>query len=142
MPKLIFKLQVLDLGRNYFKKVGIHTVILFCNIEVNFNFRFMYIVHVNVHVRKNYVDMFKILTTENAKESILESGIVRFDVVQQHDDPTKFVLIEVYRTFEDTAKHKLTEHYMRWRDSVAIMMKEPRTSVKYYNVFPEDEGWE
>jgi len=102
----------------------------------------MYIVHVFVHVKEKFVEEFKILTPENAKDSILEAGIVRFDIVQQHDDPTKFVLIEVYRSFEDTAKHKLTEHYNRWRDAVSNMMEEPRTSVKYYNVFPEDEGWE
>lgn len=102
----------------------------------------MYIVHVNVHVKENFIDMFKILTIENAKDSILEPGIVRFDIVQQHDDPAKFVLVEVYRSFEDTTKHKLTEHYIRWRDAVSHMMEEPRTSVKFYNVFPEDEGWE
>ena len=102
----------------------------------------MYIVHVFVHVKKDYVEEFKTVTTENAKESILEPGIVRFDIVQQHDDPTKFVLIEVYRSFEDPAKHKLTEHYLRWRDAVSHMMEEPRASVKFFNVFPEDEGWE
>ncbi len=102
----------------------------------------MYIVHVNVHVKENFVEEFKILTIENAKDSILEPGIVRFDVIQQHDDQTKFVLVEVYKSFEDTAKHKLTDHYMRWRDAVSNMMEEPRTGIKYYNVFPEDEGWE
>jgi len=102
----------------------------------------MYIVHVFVHVKENFVEEFKILTTENAKDSILENGIVRFDIVQQHEDLTKFVLIEVYRSFEDTTKHKLTDHYNRWRDAVSNMMEEPRTSVKFYNVFPEDEGWE
>lgn len=102
----------------------------------------MYIVHVFVHVKENFVEEFKTVTVENAKESILEPGIVRFDIVQQHDDPAKFVLVEVYRAFEDTAKHKITEHYLRWRDAVTNMMAEPRTSVKFYNVFPEDEGWE
>jgi len=102
----------------------------------------MYIVHVFVHVKKDFVEEFKTVTIENAKESILETGIDRFDIVQQHDDPTKFVLVEVYRSFEDPAKHKLTEHYLRWRDAVSHMMEVPRTSVKYFNVFPEDEGWE
>ncbi|MDO8952301.1 MAG: antibiotic biosynthesis monooxygenase [Draconibacterium sp.] len=102
----------------------------------------MYIVHVFVHVKGNFIDEFKTVTVENAKESILERGIVRFDVIQQHDDPTKFVLVEVYRSFEDTTKHKLTEHYLRWRDAVSHMMETPRTGVKFYNVFPEDEGWE
>ena len=102
----------------------------------------MYIVHVFVHVKENFVEEFKTVTIENAKDSILEKGIVRFDIVQQHEDPSKFVLIEVYRSFEDTAKHKMTEHYVRWRDAVSNMMEEPRSSVKFYNVFPEDEGWE
>ena len=102
----------------------------------------MYIVHVFVHVKENFVEEFKTVTIENAKDSILEAGIVRFDIVQQHDDPGKFVLIEVYRSFEDTARHKMTEHYVRWRDAVSNMMEEPRSSVKFYNVFPEDEGWE
>ena len=102
----------------------------------------MYIVHVFVHVKENFVEEFKILTTENAKDSLLESGVVRFDVIQQHDDPTKFVLVEVYKSFEDTARHKITDHYMRWRDAVSNMMEAPRSSIKFYNVFPEDEGWE
>jgi len=102
----------------------------------------MYIVHVFVHVKENFVEEFKTVTIENAKESILERGIARFDIIQQHDDPTKFVLIEIYRSFEDPAKHKLTDHYLRWRDAVTNMMAEPRYSTKFYNVFPEDEGWE
>jgi quinol monooxygenase YgiN len=102
----------------------------------------MYIVHVHVHVDEDHVEDFKTLTIENAKSSLEEPGIVRFDIVQQQDDPTKFVLIEVYKTIEDTAKHKLTDHYMRWRDAVATMMENPRTSVKFFNVFPADEGWE
>ena len=102
----------------------------------------MYIVHVFVHVKKNFIEEFKILTTENAKDSILEPGIVRFDVIQQHDDHAKFVLVEVYKSYEDTVKHKQTDHYMRWRDAVSNMMAEPRSSIKFYNVFPEDEGWE
>jgi len=102
----------------------------------------MFIVHVFVHVKPEFVDEFKTVTTENAKSSILEPGITRFDIVQQQDDPTRFVLVEVYRTYEDPAKHKLTEHYIRWRDTVSDMMAEPRTSIKFNNVFPDDEGWE
>ena len=70
-----------------------------------------------------------------------EPGIARFDVIQQADDPTRFVLVEVYRTPEAPAAHKETAHYAAWRDTVAPMMAEPRTSVKYANVFPDDEGW-
>ncbi len=102
----------------------------------------MYIVHVFVQVKEDWVEDFITETKENAKNSILESGIARFDIIQQQDDPTKFVLVEVYRTYEDPGKHKLTEHYSRWRDAVAHMMKEPRTSIKYYNVYPEEEGWD
>ena len=72
---------------------------------------------------------------------VQEPGIARFDVVQQADDPTRFVLVEAYRTVEATAAHKATAHYARWRDAVADMMAAPRTSVKYANVHPEDAGW-
>lgn len=102
----------------------------------------MYIVHVFVNVKKEFVDEFKTLTTENSKNSIQEPGIVRFDVIQQQDDPTKFVLIEVYRTFEDTGKHKETTHYKKWRDGVAEMMETPRSAIKYFNTYPEDKAWE
>jgi len=101
----------------------------------------MYIVHVFVHVKEEHIEEFKSITIENAKDSLEESGIERFDIVQQHDDPSRFVLVEVYRSFEDPVKHKQTEHYIRWRDAVAHMMAEPRFSTKFYNVFPEDEGW-
>ncbi|MBC7264968.1 MAG: antibiotic biosynthesis monooxygenase [Chloroflexi bacterium] len=101
----------------------------------------MLIVHVHVHVKAEYVEAFRQATVENARHSVEEPGIARFDVIQQEDDPTRFVLVEVYRTAEDPAKHKETAHYQKWRDTVAEMMAEPRTSVKYTNVFPADEGW-
>jgi autoinducer 2-degrading protein len=101
----------------------------------------MFIVHVYVHVRPEFVDTFKQATIENARNSVMEPGIARFDVVQQQDDPTRFVLVEVYRTPDDPAKHKETMHYRTWRDTVAEMMAEPRSSVKYDNVFPDDPAW-
>jgi autoinducer 2-degrading protein len=101
----------------------------------------MFIVHVYVHVKPNAVEDFKLATIENARNSVQEPGIARFDVVQQLDDPTKFVLVEVYRTPEDPAKHKETDHYKAWRDAVAGMMAEPRSSTKYGNVIPDEEGW-
>jgi (4S)-4-hydroxy-5-phosphonooxypentane-2,3-dione isomerase len=101
----------------------------------------MLIVHVHVHVRDEYVDAFKQATVGNAENSVLEPGIARFDVIQQADDPTRFVLVEVYRTDDDPARHKETAHYAAWRDAVAPMMAEPRRSVKYRNVCPGDEGW-
>lgn len=91
----------------------------------------MIIVHVSVHVRPDAVDAFATATRQNARNSLKEPGIIRFDVFQQDDDPTRFLLIEIYRTAQDPAKHKETAHYATWRDTVAPMMAEPRSSVKY-----------
>jgi quinol monooxygenase YgiN len=101
----------------------------------------MFIVHVYVRVEPESVEAFKEATLENGRNSVQEAGITRFDVIQQLDDPTRFVLVEVYRTPEDPARHKETAHYQAWRDTVAEMMAEPRSSVKYANVFPDDQGW-
>ena len=95
----------------------------------------MLIVHVHVHVKQEFVEAFRAATSENARQSAQEPGIARFDVVQQQDDPTRFVLIEVYRTADAPARHKETTHYAKWRDVVAPMMAEPRTSVKFSEVF-------
>jgi quinol monooxygenase YgiN len=102
----------------------------------------MLIVHVFVHVKPESVDAFTAATADNARNSVREPGVVRFDVVQQEDDPTRFVLMEIYRTPEDPARHKQTAHYARWRDAVEPMMAEPRRSVKYAALFPEPAGWE
>lgn len=101
----------------------------------------MLIVHVFVHVKPEYVEAFKLATIENARNSVQEPGIARFDVIQQADDPTRFVLVEIYRTAEAPVEHKATAHYAAWRDAVAEMMVEPRSSVKYDNIFPNDSGW-
>ena len=101
----------------------------------------MLTVHVHVHVKTDCVEAFRQATIANASQSVKEPGIARFDVIQQADDPTRFVLVEVYRTSEAPAQHKETAHYLTWRDTVTEMMAEPRTSVKYANVFPEDAGW-
>jgi quinol monooxygenase YgiN len=101
----------------------------------------MFIVQVHVHVKPEFIDAFKEATIENARHSVQEPGIARFDVIQQNDDPARFILIEVYRTTDDPARHKETAHYQTWRDTVADMMAEPRSSIKYTNVFPSDEGW-
>lgn len=101
----------------------------------------MLIVHVDVHVKPEFIDAFIAATLENARASIQEPGIARFDVIQDQADPTHFVLVEVYRTPDDPARHKETAHYAKWRDTVADMMATPRTSVKYVNLFPEDAGW-
>jgi len=102
----------------------------------------MLIVHVFVRVKSDQVEAFRTASLENARNSVQEPGIARFDVIQQQDEPTRFVLVEVYRTSEDPGRHKETSHYQKWRDTVAEMMAEPRTSVKYTNVFPDNQGWD
>ena len=102
----------------------------------------MLVVHVFVHVKPESVDAFKAASLENARNSVQEPGIARFDVIQQEDDQTRFVLVEVYRTSGDPARHKETGHYATWRDTVADMMAEPRSAVKYANVFPDEKGWD
>lgn len=101
----------------------------------------MLVVHVQVRVLPNTVEAFRAATLANARASVQEPGIARFDILQQADDPTRFVLVEVYRDVAATAAHKATPHYATWRDTVAAMMAEPRTSVKFANVFPDDAGW-
>ena len=101
----------------------------------------MIIVHVHVHVKKECIEAFKAAILANARASIREAGVVRFDVCQQADDPTRFALIEAYRNPEAQAAHKETAHYAAWRDAVAPMMASPRTSVKFEAVFPAEEGW-
>jgi autoinducer 2-degrading protein len=101
----------------------------------------MLVVHVHVQVKAEFVEAFKQVSIENARNSIREPGIVRFDVIQHADDPTRFILVEVYRTPEAPGEHKATAHYAVWRDAVTPMMAGARTSVKYSNVFPPDEGW-
>jgi quinol monooxygenase YgiN len=101
----------------------------------------MLVVHVHVHVKPECVEAFKQATLANARASRKEPGVARFDVIQQQDDPTRFVLVEVYRDAAAAATHKETKHYPVWRDAVAPMMAEPRHSVKYDNFFPEDKNW-
>ena len=101
----------------------------------------MLVVHVHVHVKPESVEAFKHATLANARESLQEPGVARFDVVQQQDDPTRFVLVEAYRDAAASAAHKQTQHYSAWRDTVAAMMAEPRRSVKFANLFPDDAGW-
>ena len=102
----------------------------------------MHIVHVYIRVKPEHIEAFKAATVENARNSLREPGIARFDVIQQADDPARFVLVEVYREPEANARHKETAHYRVWRDAVADMMAEARTSVKYTNVFPGETGWD
>ncbi len=102
----------------------------------------MYIVQVYVHVKEDQVEAFRKASEANARESLKEPGVARFDVLQQHDDPTRFVLFEVYRREEDVAAHKETAHYATWRDAVGDMMAEPRYNMKYQNCFPGEDGFD
>lgn len=101
----------------------------------------MYIVHVHVHVKPEQIEAFKQATLENARNSSREPGIARFDVLQQADDPTRFVLTEVYRSPQDPAKHKETSHYNRWREAVGPLLAEERTRTIFTNLYPDDGGW-
>jgi autoinducer 2-degrading protein len=99
------------------------------------------IVHVYVHVKPDAVEAFRTAVLDNARNSVKEPGGARFDVVQSVDDPTRFVLVEVYRSPDAQAAHKETAHYKLWREAVADLMAEPRTSARYVNVFPDDQDW-
>jgi autoinducer 2-degrading protein len=95
----------------------------------------MHIVHVFVHVKPDAIEAFKDATLDNARNSMQEPGVLRFDVLQQPDDPTRFLLVECYRAPADQVAHRETAHYLRWRDAVADMMAEPRAAVKYAPVY-------
>ena len=101
----------------------------------------MQVIHVHVRVRPDAVDAFREATLVNASCSLREPGVARFDVIQRQDDPASFVLVEAYRTSGAVAAHKETAHYAAWRDAVAPMMAEPRSSVTYTNVFPADGAY-
>ncbi len=102
----------------------------------------MLVVCVYVHVKAENRDDFIQATLENAGNTVREPGNLRFDVIQQMDDPNRFILYEVYRDEAGAAAHKETDHYARWRDTVAAWMAEPRQGVKHQSLFPGTvEGW-
>ncbi len=101
----------------------------------------MLVIHIQIRVKPESIEAFKQATLANARESVKEPGIARFDVVQHQDDPSRFVFVEVYRSLEANAAHKETKHYATWRDTVESMMAEPRTRAQYTNIFPDDKGW-
>jgi (4S)-4-hydroxy-5-phosphonooxypentane-2,3-dione isomerase len=101
----------------------------------------MLVALVYVHIKPEYLEAFKEATLENARNSVQEPGVARFDVIQQEDDPTRFVLVEVYRDAEAPARHKETAHYAKWRSVAEDMMAEPRSGIRYQSLFPGDEGW-
>jgi autoinducer 2-degrading protein len=99
------------------------------------------VVHVHVQVKPEGIEAFRAATLENARASVAEPGVARFDVVQAAEDPTRFVLVEVYRDTGSPAAHKQTAHYQKWRESVESLMAAPRSSTRYLNVFPDDQAW-
>jgi quinol monooxygenase YgiN len=101
----------------------------------------MLIVHISVSVKPEFVEAFKAATIENARHSVREPGIARFDFAQQADDPTRFTLVEVYRSADAPGAHRATLHYQAWRDTVADMMAQPRARTEFTNLFPPDENW-
>jgi autoinducer 2-degrading protein len=101
----------------------------------------MIVVLVHIHVKPEAVEDFIAATEANARNSILEAGIARFDFIQQVEDTNRFVLIEAYRERSDMAKHKKTEHYLKWRQTVEGMMVEPRVGIQHQSLWPEDEEW-
>ena len=101
----------------------------------------MYLLHVQICVKPECLGAFQAATLANARASLQEPGIARFDVIQRQDDPTRFMLLEAYRTAEDHGRHRLTPHYAAWIEAVAPMMAEPRTSQKFISLFPESDGW-
>ena len=102
----------------------------------------MYIVHIFIRVKAEHIEAFKAVAMDNARHSLQEPGVARFDVIQQADDPTRFALVEVYRSEQDVERHKQTAHYARWRELAEPMMAEPRTRVIYDNVYPAENGWD
>lgn len=102
----------------------------------------MLAVHVNIQVKPDRLDAFIEATKQNAFNSLQEPGIARFDLVQNREDATRFVLVEVYKDADAPARHKETAHYAKWRDTVADMMAVPRTGIKYETLHPQDSGWE
>lgn len=101
----------------------------------------MLIVIVQAHVKPEHLEAFLAATLDNARNSVQEPGIARFDVMQQSDDPTRITLYEVYRSEDAPARHRETAHYLRWRDTVTEMLVEPRKRVEYRSLFPDENGW-
>src|SRR5262249_24455770 len=101
----------------------------------------MHILHVHARVKPEFVEAFREATIENARNSVKEPGVARFDVIQQQDDPTRFVLVEVYRDAQGHEQHRESAHYHAWIARVEEMLPEPRTRALYHNVFPENAGW-
>jgi (4S)-4-hydroxy-5-phosphonooxypentane-2,3-dione isomerase len=99
------------------------------------------VVHVHARVKPGGEEAFRTASAANAEASRREPGVVRFDLLADRDDPSRFVLVEIYRDKAAAAAHKQTAHYAAWRDAVAELMAEPRTSRKLVNVSPGDTAF-
>ena len=101
----------------------------------------MLVVHIQIQVKPEHVEAFVVETRKNSQASLMEAGVARFDLVQRADEPTRFVLVEAYKTPEAPALHKQTAHYAAWRDAVEPMMQSPRTRVEFKSICPEEPRW-
>lgn len=100
----------------------------------------MYVVCVTIHVKPEHCEEFIAATLENARQTRREPGNVRFDVLRGIKDDTQFFLYEMYRDEAAFAAHQQTEHYFRWRDTVADWMAQPRQGVRYASLFTAEAG--
>ncbi|HWC98080.1 MAG TPA: putative quinol monooxygenase [Candidatus Sulfopaludibacter sp.] len=101
----------------------------------------MHILLVYCTIKPDQLDAFLAATLENASNSRKEAGVVRFDVIQEKDNPAKVTLIEIYRSPEGHAAHRESAHYLAWADKVQDMFAEPRSRTVYRNVSPSDQEW-
>lgn len=101
----------------------------------------MIVIHVDIHVKAEQRQAFIEAALANARQSILEPGVIRFDIIQREEDPDRFMLVEVYRDEAAIEAHKQSGHYLAWREQVTDMMAEPRTHARYRALFPPEERW-
>jgi len=102
----------------------------------------MHVAVVHISVRPEHIRAFEAAALENARASLQEPGVARFDVLRDPEHPTDFVLYEVYRDAQAPARHKETAHYLHWRDTVASMFATPRTRRDYVSLFPGERSWD
>lgn len=96
----------------------------------------MFVAMINVHVKPEFIEAFMMATIDNASNSLKESGVLRFDIYQNAEDPTRFTFVEIYNSEDAPANHRKTAHYIRWRDTTIDMMVEPRSRDIYNIIFP------
>ena len=99
----------------------------------------MYVAAVTVFVKPDHVQAFVEATLDNARNTRREPGNIRFDVLRAEDDPNRFLLYEVYKAKDDFTRHQHTDHYLRWKTTVADWMAQPRQGLKHNSIFFGDE---